>query len=182
MASKYFTASSLTVYDGDVAKASDVNSISTAIEAGFDIVVQDFAASTTELNNAVSYATEWANAAEDTLISAAAGGDQVDDYSSLHHAAKASADATATAADLVQTNLDTIATAADAASTAADVLSTNADAASTAADALATAADLVATNQDTIDTAADLVQTNLDTIATAADAAARKMSERCKCH
>ena len=37
------------------------------------------------------YAQEWANNPEDELISTAAGGDGVDDYSSLHHAAKASA-------------------------------------------------------------------------------------------
>lgn len=41
----------------------------------------------------LSYATEWANKAEDSLISAAAGGDQVDDYSALHHANKASTSA-----------------------------------------------------------------------------------------
>jgi len=39
----------------------------------------------------VTYAAEWANKAEDSLISSAAGGDEVDDYSALHHAAKASA-------------------------------------------------------------------------------------------
>ncbi len=43
----------------------------------------------------VTYAAEWANAVEDLLISAAAGGDQVDDFSALHHAAKAAATAAA---------------------------------------------------------------------------------------
>jgi hypothetical protein len=42
---------------------------------------------------AQSYAEEWANKAEDSLISAAAGGDQVDDYSALHWANKAAASA-----------------------------------------------------------------------------------------
>ena len=37
----------------------------------------------------VGYAGEWANNAEDTLVSAAAGGDQVDDYSALHWSIKA---------------------------------------------------------------------------------------------
>ena len=41
------------------------------------------------------YATEWANADEDVLVSAAAGGDQVDDYSAKHHAIKAAASAAA---------------------------------------------------------------------------------------
>ena len=37
----------------------------------------------------VTYAQEWANADEDTLVSVAAGGDNVDDYSAKHWAAKA---------------------------------------------------------------------------------------------
>ncbi len=37
----------------------------------------------------VTYAAEWATAVEDLLISAAAGGNQVDDFSALHWAAKA---------------------------------------------------------------------------------------------
>ncbi len=37
------------------------------------------------------YAQEWANKAEDSLVSAAAGGDEVDDYSAMHHATKAAA-------------------------------------------------------------------------------------------
>lgn len=45
------------------------------------------------------YAQEWANKAEDSLVSAAAGGDLVDDYSALHHAAKASADAASASSD-----------------------------------------------------------------------------------
>lgn len=50
-------------------------------------------AATSESNAAteVTYAAEWANKAEDSLVSAAAGGDQVDDYSALHWANKASA-------------------------------------------------------------------------------------------
>lgn len=37
----------------------------------------------------VTYAAEWANKAEDSLVSAAAGGDEVGDYSALHWAKKA---------------------------------------------------------------------------------------------
>lgn len=55
------------------------------------------AASATAIGDEVSYAAEWANKAEDSLVSAAAGGDQVDDYSALHHAAKAAASAAAAA-------------------------------------------------------------------------------------
>ncbi|MEG3619621.1 hypothetical protein V5T82_14230 [Magnetovibrio sp. PR-2] len=60
----------------------------------------------THKNNAAlekGYAEEWANKAEDSLVSVAAGGDNVDDYSALHFSAKASeyasnASASATAA------------------------------------------------------------------------------------
>lgn len=50
-------------------------------------------AATSETNSGlnVTYAAEWANKAEDSLISVAAGGDNVDDYSALHHSAKADA-------------------------------------------------------------------------------------------
>lgn len=47
----------------------------------------------TASENAQSYAEEWANKAEDSLVSSAAGGDQVDDYSAKHWAAKAEAQA-----------------------------------------------------------------------------------------
>jgi hypothetical protein len=53
-----------------------------------------------------AYAQEWANADEDVLVSADAGGDQVDDYSAKHHAIKASQDSTATAADAAATAQD----------------------------------------------------------------------------
>lgn len=55
------------------------------------------AASAAAIGDEVSYAAEWANKAEDSLISVAAGGDNVDDYSALHHAAKAAASAAAAA-------------------------------------------------------------------------------------
>lgn len=47
------------------------------------------ATSETNAGNSATYAAEWANKAEDSLISVAAGGDNVDDYSALHHANKA---------------------------------------------------------------------------------------------
>jgi len=52
-----------------------------------------------DIADLVDYAEEWANKAEDSLVSSSAGGDQVDDYSALHHAAKAAADAVSTDAD-----------------------------------------------------------------------------------
>lgn len=59
---------------------------------------------------AKNYAEEWANKAEDSLVSSDAGGDQVDDYSAMHHAQKASDNATLTAADVVSTNADVVTT------------------------------------------------------------------------
>jgi len=41
------------------------------------------------------YAQEWANKAVDSLVSVAAGGDNVDDYSAMHHATKGAASAAA---------------------------------------------------------------------------------------
>ena len=46
----------------------------------------------------VTYAAEWAKKAEDSLVSAAAGGDEVDDYSAKHFSIKAAASAASAAA------------------------------------------------------------------------------------
>lgn len=57
--------------------------------------------STTQANLATAragYAAEWANKAEDSLISVAAGGDNIDDYSALHWSAKSADSAAASAA------------------------------------------------------------------------------------
>ena len=75
----------------------------------------------------VSYAKEWADKAEDSLVSAAAGGNASDDYSALHHSAKSAANVVLTAADLVLTNADVVSTNADVVLTNADVVLTNAD-------------------------------------------------------
>jgi hypothetical protein len=80
----------------------------------------------------VGYAEEWANKAEDSLVTVAAGGNGTTEYSALHWAAKAADDAIATAADVVSTNADVVSTNADAVSTAADVVSAAASAASAA--------------------------------------------------
>jgi hypothetical protein len=70
------------------------------------------------LEDIVGYAEEWANKAEDSLISIAAGGDGVDDFSSLHWSIKASADAVLTAADAISTAADAAQASIDAASAA----------------------------------------------------------------
>lgn len=55
----------------------------------------------TTATNEANYAEEWANKAEDSLVSAAAGGDLVDDYSALHFANKAAASAASASADAI---------------------------------------------------------------------------------
>ena len=50
--------------------------------------------------SSVDYAEEWANKAEDSLVSVAAGGDGVDDYSSKHFSIKATAQVTLAAAQV----------------------------------------------------------------------------------
>ncbi len=68
-----------------------------AAKTAADLVLTN--ADVVSTNADVTYAAEWANKAEDSLVSAAAGGDEVDDYSALHWANKAAVSA-ATSADL----------------------------------------------------------------------------------
>ena len=85
------------------------------------------------LTEIIGYAEEWANKAEDSLISVAAGGDGSTEYSALHWAAKAAADVVLTNADVVSTNADVVLTNADVVSTNADVVAAAASAAAAAA-------------------------------------------------
>lgn len=85
------------------------------------------ASETASLNNK-NYSEEWANAAEDTLVSAAAGGNQTDEYSAKHHAAKAAASEASAAADAA-----TATTKAGEASASATAAANSADEAQAAA-------------------------------------------------
>lgn len=78
----------------------------------------------------IGYAAEWANKAENSLVSAAAGGDELDDYSALHWAAKALASAIAAA-----TSESNGAASASAAATSASNAATSAGAAAASASA-----------------------------------------------
>lgn len=75
-----------------------------------------FTTSDEALDKAIGYAEEWANNPEDQLVSAGAGGDQVDDYSALHHAKKSEdfSQASSTSA----TNSQNSATASDSSANA----------------------------------------------------------------
>ena len=88
---------------------------------------------TATLSDTLGYAEEWANKAENSLVSTSAGGDGSTEYSALHWAAEAAADKVLTAADVVSTGADVTSTNADVVLTAADVIA----AGTAATDALA---------------------------------------------
>jgi len=67
---------------------SDVNTVADNI-----VTIQDAPQSASDAEDAQGYAEEWAINPEDTPVSVDAGGDGTNDFSSLHHAAKASASA-----------------------------------------------------------------------------------------
>jgi hypothetical protein len=80
------------------AATSETNAAASETAAGVsetNAAASETAAGVSEIaaQNAQSYAEEWANKAEDSLVSAAAGGDLTDDYSALHWANKAAASA-----------------------------------------------------------------------------------------
>jgi len=79
---------------------SDVQTVSTNIAdvntaADNITAIQDAPQFASDAEDAQGYAEEWAITAEDTPVSVDAGGDGTNDFSALHHAAKASASASA---------------------------------------------------------------------------------------
>jgi len=151
----------------DMADLLDQPPIATLPEGWYSTLTQaQYDAAITARDEAVAAATlsaAYAQTPEDTTVPGGSG------YSALHYAAKAGADALATAADRVQTGLD--AADAKAFTRSAETARDEAQGAARAAadDALATAADRVQTGLDATATAADRVQTGLDATATAAD-------------
>jgi len=123
-----------------------------------------------DLSLEAAYAAEWANKAEDSLVSALAGGDQVDDYSSLHHAAKTSTSATAAASSATSaaSSVTSAATSATNAATSATTATTQASAASTSATAAATSATGAATSATGAATSATNAATSATSAATSA--------------
>ena len=93
------------------------------------------------LVSSVDYAEEWANKAEDSLVSSAAGGDQSDDYSSKHFSIKAAASATA-AASSATSSASSATTAAATATTLSGAASTTSLAIGTGSKAFTVAAGL----------------------------------------
>lgn len=109
------------------------------VQTGLDVTAASasaFAASASEINAAASaaqvdmerqYSAEWANKPEDSLVSAAAGGDGIDDYSSLHHRNKAviAQQAAETAQGLAEGARDSAQASQTAASNSADAAATS---------------------------------------------------------
>jgi hypothetical protein len=101
-----------------------------------------------DLSLEAGYAAEWANKAEDSLISSLAGGDQSNDYSALHQATKAAASKTAAASSATASasSATTAATQATNAATSATTATTKAAAAATSATASASSATAAASS------------------------------------
>ena len=131
MASSYYDKSGKNVNDGDIAYANDLNQINEAVDTGFQGVETDIL---NIQNDAIFYsdlAQKWAENPEDTEV-------EPGKFSALHHAAKASDDATAannsantaaaseTAAGVSETNASNSETNAAASETAAGISETNA--------------------------------------------------------
>jgi hypothetical protein len=105
----------------------------------------------------VGYAEEWANKAEDSLVTVAAGGNGTTEYSALHWAAKAALDATSTAADVVLTAADVIAAGVSEANAAASAV-TASSYASPVTDLFTAGVDFTAGSSTTITLAATVVE------------------------
>ncbi len=79
----------------DAALVSEGLADADATQTALDVIATNADVVTT--NADVTYSAEWANKAEDILVSVAAGGDGVDDYSSKHFSIKSGASAVAAA-------------------------------------------------------------------------------------
>ena len=110
-------ANSETAKNASVAARDAAQTAQTAAETA----KTDAQTAQTASENAQSYAEEWATQTEDTLISTPAGGNGVDDYSSMHHAIKAAASASSasSSASSASSSASTATTKASEASTSA---------------------------------------------------------------
>ena len=159
--------------DGDPTSANDVLSgrYYEAVYVAASNHFQLLSPNTGAVTNAALYAgysEEWAITVEDTLVSTAAGGNGVDEYSSHHWAAKASASGTAAASSASAAS--TSETNAAASESAAGTSETNAAASETAAGTSETNAGLSETAAALSETNAGISETNSGASETAADA------------
>jgi len=110
----------------------------------------DFQTTADLFADGIGYATEWANKAEDSLVSTAAGGDGADDYSALHHSAKANAQRVLAETAVTDAQAEVVNAQAEVANAQAEVV--NAQAQVTLAQTAKTAAELAQTNAETAET------------------------------
>lgn len=115
MASTYYDSAGKEVVDGDVAYASDLNDINTAVNTAFEQVETDIGTLGSNQSYYADLAEQWATEAEDVEV-------EPGKYSAYNWAQKADDDATATAADRVQTGLDRTAASNSASSASASAL------------------------------------------------------------
>lgn len=131
---------------GNVVQAKSIAKIEADVSATVAIGISSGTAT------AISYSEEWATKPENTLVSTAAGGNGVNDYSAFHHAAKALASENAAAASVTAATIQANAAAASSAAITATIT-----AATTAAVVTATTD---ATNQALAAAAAATTATN----------------------
>ena len=126
------SATNATTAKNDAVTARDA---AQAAQTAAETAKTDAQTAQTASENAQSYAEEWATQTEDTLISTPAGGNGVDDYSSMHHAIKAAASASSASSS------------ASSASSSASTATTKASEASTSAANAATSESNAATSE-----------------------------------
>jgi len=88
VANSYYNQADKVVYDGNLAKAADLNTVNLDVETAFDLVEADITALDGLSEYWAGISEDWATTAEDVEV-------ETGKYSSLHHAAKASASASA---------------------------------------------------------------------------------------
>ena len=131
------TSASLSAANSEGAKddAVDARDAAQTAQTAAETAKTDAQTAQTASEAAQSYAEEWATQTEDTLISTPAGGNGVDDYSSMHHAIKAAASASSASSS------------ATSASSSASTATTKASEASTSAANAATSESNAATSE-----------------------------------
>ena len=176
MANSYYNQADKVVYDGNLAKAADLNTVNLDVETGFDLVEADIIALEGTAEVWADLAQEWAENPEDTAITGNPGS-----YSALHWSAKSSGYATAasgsasaasSSASSASTSASNAATAQGAAETAQGLAEDAQSAAETAQGAAETAQGAAETAQGLAETAqgaAETAQTGAETAETNAE-------------
>jgi hypothetical protein len=169
MPNSYYTIPTANA-DGETADAADVNTVSEATDAAFDLVeaaVTAIAASDTDW---AALAQGWAETAEDTPVPTQG----PTDYSSLHYAAKSAASAAeaSTYASNASTSASQAAGSASNAATSASNASDSADAASDSASTASTQAGLASSSASSASASAIAAAASAGTATTQATLAA----------